>query len=323
MNIEFTVQEYFEELKLMEEQYGQEEELYPWIYMLLKMAESRKHILNDKYEGVSIRDVHNWKSKNVDGMTSKKKNILEEISSKKGGPPDIAIFHKKSNNFLGSVEVKNFYEPRWVTVPEGKYSVNKGIKFDGYEIKYSFAPIEEDREEYKRIKTELIENNLRAFELVPVQKIGSHVYRKTLKLEVTVISPNKKNVDDYSKKFGKIGGTELKKTEVSCFEEKQIIKQIERFKKVLYTNGLEFYLLRIDSKNSDSNADDGSVVEVKKIADLKKVYEKYRKDKFSTDLQATEEWERLITGLTAINWHDGFKTEILPSTNDISGKQGK
>ena len=42
MKIEFGVQEYFNELKLMDAQYGQEEELYPWIYMLLKMAECRK-----------------------------------------------------------------------------------------------------------------------------------------------------------------------------------------------------------------------------------------------------------------------------------------
>ena len=41
MNIEFTVEDYFKELQLMEAQYGQEEELYPWIYMLLQMVESK------------------------------------------------------------------------------------------------------------------------------------------------------------------------------------------------------------------------------------------------------------------------------------------
>lgn len=57
MKIEFGVQEYFNELKLMDVQYGQEEELYPWIYMLLQMAECRKkEILKEWYEGVSIRD---------------------------------------------------------------------------------------------------------------------------------------------------------------------------------------------------------------------------------------------------------------------------
>ena len=40
MNIEISVKEYFDELLLMEKQYGQEDEIYPWIYMLLKMADA-------------------------------------------------------------------------------------------------------------------------------------------------------------------------------------------------------------------------------------------------------------------------------------------
>ena len=42
MNIEFTVEDYFKELRVMENYYGQEEELYPWMYMLLQMIEFRK-----------------------------------------------------------------------------------------------------------------------------------------------------------------------------------------------------------------------------------------------------------------------------------------
>ena len=62
MQIEFTVEEYFRELKLMQQQYGLEEELYPWMYMLLKMAEGRKkEILNEQYMDISIRDVHTGK----------------------------------------------------------------------------------------------------------------------------------------------------------------------------------------------------------------------------------------------------------------------
>ena len=56
MKIEFGVQEYFNELKLMDAQYGQEEELYPWVYMLLQMAECRKReILKEWYQGVSMK----------------------------------------------------------------------------------------------------------------------------------------------------------------------------------------------------------------------------------------------------------------------------
>lgn len=56
MNIEFTVEDYFKELQLMESQYGQEEELYPWVYMLLQMIESRKkEILKEDYNKLSLR----------------------------------------------------------------------------------------------------------------------------------------------------------------------------------------------------------------------------------------------------------------------------
>ena len=38
MKIEFTVEDYFNELRVMENYYGQEEELYPWMYMLLPVS---------------------------------------------------------------------------------------------------------------------------------------------------------------------------------------------------------------------------------------------------------------------------------------------
>ena len=56
MNIEFTVEDYFKELQLMESQYGQEEELYPWVYMLLQMIESRKkEILKEVIKFLQIK----------------------------------------------------------------------------------------------------------------------------------------------------------------------------------------------------------------------------------------------------------------------------
>ena len=59
MNIKFTVEDYFKELQLMESQYGQEEELYPWVYMLLQMIEIRKkEILKEDYNKLSLRLVY-------------------------------------------------------------------------------------------------------------------------------------------------------------------------------------------------------------------------------------------------------------------------
>ena len=103
MKIEFGVQEYFNELKLMDAQYGQEEELYPWIYMLLQMAECRK---GEQYKGVSIRDVH--KGVKAIGDSELKKKLYSI-----GGFPDFAIFNKEATreeggSLLGCVEIKKY-----------------------------------------------------------------------------------------------------------------------------------------------------------------------------------------------------------------------
>ena len=56
MEIKIKVEDYFKGLKLMEEQYGLEDELYPWIYMLLKQAECENI---EGYKDISIRVVSN------------------------------------------------------------------------------------------------------------------------------------------------------------------------------------------------------------------------------------------------------------------------
>lgn len=96
MNIEFSVEEYFHELMLMDEQYGQEEELYPWIYILLQMVECRKReILKTLYRSVSIRDVHNLEiSENSEKLSPIKKNLRAQK-----GVPDIAILNTESSSF--------------------------------------------------------------------------------------------------------------------------------------------------------------------------------------------------------------------------------
>ena len=106
MKIEFGVQEYFNELKLMDVQYGQEEELYPWIYMLLQMAECRKkEILKEWYEGVSIRDVHKaQKAKGDKGL----KKILQSY----GVFPDMVICgieREKVKMFMEVLKLKRHF----------------------------------------------------------------------------------------------------------------------------------------------------------------------------------------------------------------------
>ena len=95
-------------------------------------------------------------------------------------------------------------------------------------------------------------------------------------------------------------------------EEKQIISHLEKFKKVLYTNGKTFYFLTLSKAETEIN--------VKKLADLHSAYESYynycnRHISFSNMspsdlLSATAEWDKLIAGLTAIDWHHAPITKI-------------
>ena len=107
MKITFTIEDYFNELILMEKQYGLEEELYPWIYMLLKMVECRKKdILKEDYKKVSIRDVHNRKGKQAPkSVQGHRKNIFQIMSSLIGGAPDMLILDDESK-ILGCAEIK-------------------------------------------------------------------------------------------------------------------------------------------------------------------------------------------------------------------------
>ena len=91
MKIEFTVEEYFEQLKLMEKQYGQEEDLYPWIYMLLQMAECEKQKLKpNEYKQVSIRDVHDMSLK-YSSLKGDEYQIRKHITDKES-VPDFVVF---------------------------------------------------------------------------------------------------------------------------------------------------------------------------------------------------------------------------------------
>ena len=99
MNIEIKVQEYFEELRLMEKQYGLEEELYPFINMLLRNGNETKNL--------SIRTV----AKGVGCKTEKGRALLYGCASF----PDLAILSRafdkdknedNLNKIYGCVEAK-------------------------------------------------------------------------------------------------------------------------------------------------------------------------------------------------------------------------
>ena len=326
MKIEFGVQEYFNELKLMDAQYGQEEELYPWIYMLLQMAECRKkEILKEWYQGVSIRDVHKGVKEKGDSELKKK---LYSI----GGFPDIAILNMeatrdKGGSLLGCVEIKK-YEPdnlEKTLISIKKKEECKELKKLEKEETYHISYVVNSKIECKKLECK--EN---ALDTAIINTIGeSYKFKKQnrsnryyegyskegkdedekyeeieIKLEnrkdkdkilATVIS---ERIENLNYEFKEPDKWNIKDTE-------QIIKHLYKAKRVLYTNGLEFYFLTLE--------EDKKQIIIKKLADLSSVYNRYLKhnEKYiELKDDAEKQWNDLITGLIFIDWHQPPVAEI-------------
>ncbi len=233
MEIKFSVKEYFDELKLMQEQYGREEDVYPWVYMLLQMAEAWKETNkeNEEYEKykdykkLSIRDVHNLKK-----PRSKEHDI--EMTLRKGvGAPDFAIIDK--GEIIGCVEIK-----------VGSFS--QELKQDG---------TIEFKKRYK--KQHMVGRK---------EKINVEEWTYTIVSELKIEKPN------------------------------QLLGHLEKYGKVIYTNGKEFYFFIIEKRNGKS----WSVVIIE-LANLQPYYHEYVENKVITN-GAEEEWKKLIAYLKEIDW---------------------
>ena len=316
MKIEFGIQEYFNELKLMDAQYGQEEELYPWVYMLLQMAECRKkEILKEWYQGVSIRDVHI-------GEKAKGSKIKSYLRYKKG-VPDIAIIDTQTTKFLGCVEIKK--SNKSLNVSEGNKTKNESLEFGKYVIKYQYNEEKWDDKTKKAIIDKIVLDLSKNIDRKYIKKEdieytghNNNVYY--FKADIINNSDLKKEIERFKNRhkkpkelYGKEGIVKVTKSEwkwkgekYGWHEQEQIISHLEKFKKVLYTNGLEFYFLNL--------AEDEKEIEVKKLADLTSLYKCYQKHdgSISNDnlLTASTEWDRLIAGLTSIDWHRPPVAEI-------------
>lgn len=322
MKIEFGVQEYFNELKLMDAQYGQEEELYPWIYMLLQMAECRKkEILKEWYQEVSIRDVHRAVKSQIDNEIKLK--LLE-----KRGVPDIVILNIKKYSFKtqfgGCVEVKKLDDD--LKIKEGQGYSKEDLKRTNIKATYRFnlENIENVEALSRQIKKKL--GKKLKIDESKVNYIGSwrngplHTFEVILDEDLDNVELGKINKEISIKIDEKniIYYLASKKENWECkeihgwFDEQQIISHLEKFKKVLYTNGLEFYYLVLNEKKID----------VKKIADLQPMYAEYKENSTPSPqllLASSTEWDRLIAGLTSIDWHKKPVAEIpsaQPSTEE-------
>lgn len=358
MNIEFSVEEYFHELMLMDEQYGQEEELYPWIYILLQMVECRKReILKTLYRSVSIRDVHNLEiSENSEKLSPIKKNLRAQK-----GVPDIAILNTESSSFLGCIEIKSTLHS--LCLDEGNYSFAN-------QVQYIFNTAPKTAEHLKqadadcadKLKTENgtslspEQEKLVISKLLPyiTEWIAKDAGNKNFKLtkfsdkpltlsdlnkEITVssnhsmyyLAVNSNNLDKESikkdQRIIQLGKSQngspieitfdkdrvFKRNSKTRFTNDQLLSHLEKFKKVLYTNGLVFfYLILQEAQEKDPT------IQVRKIADLTEIYnscKNYYQNEACTEslsdilLSANAEWDKLISGLTSIDWH---KAPVAP-----------
>ena len=122
MKIELNVEEYFNKLKQIESVYAQEEALYPWIFILLSMAEIKKRDKKDKQHKkidiISVAGAKYGKDLSEDEL-SVRKQLTEYV-----GTPDIAIIG--DGRVLGCVEAKNISPYKLFTE---EYNVPTTIEF--------------------------------------------------------------------------------------------------------------------------------------------------------------------------------------------------
>lgn len=306
MEIDISIQEYFEELKLMEEQYGQEEDLYPWIYMLLQMVECRKkELLGEWYKDVSIRDVHNAIKSSLSAVEGDETYwaIRWELT-KRVGAPDMVILDKE-NKILGCVEIKKIGQQLLKGTKRLSIGMKKPYqyilgycrnnKFEDYiknDKKYISEIIKDKNIEAKNIKYEDERIIIEIEDLKKLEETTQNILKNGSKRLIG------KNIWDYNTKRLPAGG-----------ESNQLAGHLDKFKKVLFTNGLKFYFLLREDTN----------ITVEELADLTELYTQFKviKQENNNDkipefiLNADKEWKKLIAGLTNIKWHSDSKTKII------------
>lgn len=292
-NVNITAEKYFEELKLMEQQYGQEEDIYPWIYMLLQMAECKKE--NDakeeenskNYQAVSIRDVHNAKDLSFQATNCNEEyHTIRWELTKRVGPPEMVVLNDE-NKILGCIEAKILKQKLlestedlsigFINENEFQYALKyfRPIMFNNYS-KQDEAYMNEAGIEYKiHNKNFVIENS-------DVNKLEEDI-KKIFKNGSQMLIAER----DWKYDTNKLPAGE---------ESNQLAGHLEKFNKVLYTNGLEFYYLTLVNKKE---------IKIELLGDLTDCFEYYNtlneNDKFPDGI--TDRFENLIENLSIIDWN--------------------
>lgn len=269
MEIQITLEDYFEELLLMENQYGLEEELYPFINMFLRNGHNVKDI--------SIRTVAN-------GSGTEKEEGRDIISGRISFP-DMALlnkeFHKmkgyeyNKDKLLGSVEAKHISKNVLLGI-QGKKLTTKLIKRKVIIAKpskdkpkyYCEAIVEENKDFILKIPTKdnkTVEDMLKKkygkkkFEWQLINengcKNGGKFYENISTSEFWEKNEERVYIEIGKELIQLTGWNKInKKYKVDVNDEGQIFGELFWYGKVLYTNGLVWKFLEINEcKNFRNN----------------------------------------------------------------------
>lgn len=303
MYINITAEDYFNELKLMQQQYGQEEDLYPWIYMLLKMT--------NKDDNISIRTV-------AGGRKSDKVFGRNQISAY-GTFPDVIILNKE---FL-SIDTTQGIQREILK----RLNEKKCLK----DIKKSLTEYLNDKRRKKAIRIYFGDKNRESL----LQRINEFCTSFNFDkihgcIEAKPIVECLKEVKKEILKNEK----ELLKSDGRLSTEGEVIAELLWYGKVLYTNGLMWKFLEVtECKNSakgvnniidlrkylyenciegnrewykELSGEDWKIkIECKTIADFG-TYDDFTKIKSFDYVEGkwNKQWTKLTDFLTEINWRE-------------------
>ena len=337
-----TLEEYMEELYLMDKQYGQEEELYPLINILLRQSGS--------VAGLSLRDVHNG----AKAEGEKNRELLKGLS----GFPDLVVLDKKfgdKNNddnakyIYGCVEAKTRkkFKPLDEKMFKGKLNVKKMHKllmkfsndkhFDYYRyFDNVFNSININGEKKKWTdKDELIEyNNFGEIDKVKVEEYNIEKLTGAKTKSVVVLKEIFKGKSYVAfKKLDDIYVVFNNKERIEI--DSQLFGQIVSFGNVIYTDGKTWHLYKRRECQELKDGYDGYTIKIshEKIGDLKCIYERYNgyKDEINNKNRAEDKnksviynilnndisfefkpedysvWKKLLSNLATIEWNKNLK----------------
>lgn len=306
MKIEFTIEEYFNQLKLMEQQCGLEEDLYPWIYMILQMSECKKReLLKNEYKEVSIRDVHNRKESILDNVIEPKRSILYKLSEKRG-VPDFVILVPGKETFLGCVEIKEANKQQLIkNLIQEEYIINLNEE-EFFSIKYNLGINTEEINNRLQLLQKLQEkSNIKILNVYPGRQCNQGYTLCTIEASENITEILGEELSKNIICVNKSWRANIGESSLGWLEEQQILSHLVKYRKVLYTNGKEFYYLSMEHTENEQTK-----IKIELIADFRKYYECFKKEANTKKwiLKASAEWDKLISGLYRIDWYEGIMT---------------